>query len=86
VSKPQSYEGTLLAELIPRLETPLRVASGPEGSLVFGVDVFAALALAGAIGLPPAALAAWLPAVETVAVRAINRRLHDDREVSHADD
>ncbi len=27
--------------------------------------------------LPPAAVAEWLPAVEAVAVRAINRRIRD---------
>jgi hypothetical protein len=86
VNKPQSYEGTLFAELIPRLESQLRVISCPDGLLVLGVDVDAALALAGAMGLAAAAVAEWLPGVEAVAVRAINRRLYDDRAVSQADD
>jgi hypothetical protein len=77
VNLPQSYEGILFAELIPRLETLLRVISGPEGLLVLGVDLPAALALAGAMGLPLAAIAEWLPGVEAVAVRAINRRIRD---------
>jgi hypothetical protein len=84
--RPASYEGTLFAELIPRLETQLRVISGSEGLLILGVDMVAALALGGALGLPAAAVAEWLPGVEAVAVRAINRKLHDDRAVSHADD
>ena len=73
----ESYEGQLFAELIPRLETQLRVVAGADGLHVIGVDIVATLALAGAMGLPPAAVAAWLPAVEAVAVRAINRRICD---------
>jgi hypothetical protein len=77
MNKPQSYEGTLFAELIPRLETQLRVVCGPEGLMVHGVDYPAALALAGATGLPPVAIAEWLPGVEAMAIRAINRRIRD---------
>jgi hypothetical protein len=77
VNRPESYEGVLLAELIPRLETQLRVVSSPEGLLVLGIDIVAALALAEATGLPPAAVANWLPAVEAAAVRGINRQIRD---------
>ena len=76
-NRPKSYEGQLFAELIPRLETQLRVVAGADGLHVLGIDIVAALALAGAMGLPPAAVAEWLPAVEAVAVRAINRRIRD---------
>lgn len=77
MNRPESYEGLLFAEIIPKLETQLRVVSGADGLLVLGIDIVAALALAGAMGLPPAAVAEWLPAVEAVAVRAINRRIRD---------
>ena len=76
-NRPMSFEGLLLAELIPRLETQLRVVSGADGLHVLGIDIVAALALAGAMGLPAAAIAEWLPAVEAVAVRGINRRIRD---------
>jgi hypothetical protein len=75
--RPESYEGQLFAELIPRLETQLRVVVGADGLHVLGIDIVAALALADATGLPPAAVAEWLPAVEAVAVRAINQRIRD---------
>ncbi len=77
LNRPESYEGILFAELIPRLESQLRVVSRPEGLLVLGVDIVAVLALAGATGLPPAAVAAWLPAVEAAAVHALNRQIRD---------
>ena len=75
--RPLSYEGILFAELIPRLETQLRVVAGGDGLLVLGVDLTAVLALAGATGLPPAAVANWLPGVEAAAVGALNRRIRD---------
>ena len=77
LNRPESYEGVLFAELIPRLETQLRVVSSPEGLLVLGIDIAATLALAGATGLPAAAVAEWLPAVEAVAIRKINGRIRD---------
>ena len=77
LNRPVSYEGVLFAELIPRLETQLRVVASPEGLLVLGIDFVATLALAGATGLPATAVAEWLPAVEAVAARAINRRICD---------
>jgi hypothetical protein len=77
VNKPQSYEGTLFAELIPRLESQLRVVTGPVCLVVLGVDIVAALALAGVMGLAAAAVAEWLPGVEAVVVRAINGRIRD---------
>ena len=76
-NRPESYEGQLFAELIPRLETQLRVVAGADGLHVLGIDFVATFALAGAMGLPAAAVAEWLPAVEAVAVRAINRRIRD---------
>jgi hypothetical protein len=77
VNRPESYEGTLFAELIPRLESQLRVVASGDGLLVLGVDLVAVLALAGATGLPPAAVANWLPAVEAAVVHAINRQIRD---------
>jgi len=76
-NRPESYEGALFAELVPRLESQLRVVAGADGLHVLGIDIVAALALAGAMGLPATAVAEWLPAVEAVAVRAINRRIRD---------
>jgi len=76
-NRPVSYEGQLFAELIPWLETQLRVVSGGDGVLVLGVDIGAVLALAGATGLPATAVAEWLPAVEAAVVQAVNRRLCD---------
>ena len=77
MNRPLSYEGLLFAELIPRLETQLRVVAGADGLLLLGVDLTAVLALAGATGLPPAAVANWLPAIEAAVVHAINRQIRD---------
>jgi hypothetical protein len=77
VHRPFSYEGVLFAELIPRLETQLRVIASGDGLLVLGIDLAAVLALAGATGLSPVAVANWLPAVEAAAVHAINRQIRD---------
>jgi len=41
---------------------------------VFGLDMSAALALADALGMPPAAAAELLPVIEAVMVGKINER------------
>lgn len=67
--KPISFEGSQVWDLVLRMQNQLRVADGR----IVGFDFGAAFTLAAAIGVPAAAVAEWLPAIEMVAVRELNR-------------
>ena len=64
-------EGAAVWDLALKLGGQLRVVPGA----VLGWDLGAAMALAQALGVNPLAAAEILPAIEAVAVRAINERL-----------
>lgn len=51
------------------MQNQLRVADGR----IVGFDFAAAFAVAAALGVPAAAVAEWLPGIEAVAVREMNR-------------
>ena len=67
----QSVEGAGVWDLALKLGGQLRVVPGA----VIGWDLGAAMALAQALGVNPLAAAEILPAIEAVAVRAINEQL-----------
>jgi len=62
-------------DLVGRLSGQLRVA--PSGGIV-GWDMGAALALAGALGVPGVVVAEWLPAIEAMMVAKLNERLEQE--------
>lgn len=55
-----------------RLGGQLRLVAGQHGTIVIGWDMTAALAMAGALGIPPLAVAELLPPIEAVMVRKLN--------------
>ena len=67
----QSVEGAGVWDLALKLGGQLRVVPGA----VIGWDLGAAVALGRALGVNPLATAEILPAIEAVAVRAINEQL-----------
>ena len=67
----RTVEGAQVWDLALKLGGQLRVAPGA----VIGWDLGAAMALAHALGVNPLAAAELLPAIEAVAVRAINEQL-----------
>ena len=67
----RSVEGAQVWDLALKLGGQLRVVPGA----VIGWDLGAAMALAQALGVNPLAAAEILPAIEAVAVRAINEQL-----------
>ena len=58
-----------------RLAGQMRIA--PSGGII-GWDMGAALALAGALGVPGVAVAELLPPIEAVMVAKLNERLEQD--------
>jgi len=62
-------------DIVGRLGGQLRIA--PSGAII-GWDMGAALAMAGALGLPGATLAEWLPAIEAMMVAKLNKRMEQD--------
>lgn len=63
----------MIWDLVLRLGGQLRSIQGPDSKLIIaGVDMTAALALAGALGLPPRLAAEFLPDIEAALVAAIN--------------
>jgi hypothetical protein len=68
VSRPETFDGWQIWDLVGRLGGQLRVSPGA----VIGWDMGAALALATALGIEPLAAAELLPEVEAVMVRKLN--------------
>ncbi len=66
---PQSVEGRDVWDVVLRIGHQLRVADGR----IIGFDFNAAFTVAAALGVCATALANWLPQIEAVAVREMNR-------------
>ncbi|OUS20358.1 DUF7697 family protein [Puniceibacterium sediminis] len=66
-----TFEGWQVWDLVGRLGGQLRVLPGA----VVGWDMSAALALADALGVPPAAAAELLPVIEAVMVTKLNEQM-----------
>jgi hypothetical protein len=81
MSRPQTVEGRQVWDLVMRIGHQLRICDGA----VVGFDFTAVLALAGAMGVNPAAVAEWLPAIETIAVQEMNKTLRDMTMTDYAD-
>jgi len=62
-------------DIVGRLGGQLRIA--PSGAII-GWDMGAALALAGALGVPGVAVAELLPAIEAAMVAKFNERLEQE--------
>jgi hypothetical protein len=71
LNRPLTHEGWQVWDLVGRLGGQLRVLPGA----VIGWDMSAALALGGALGVPPVAMAELLPVIEAVMVRKLNEEL-----------
>jgi hypothetical protein len=71
LNRPQTFEGWQVWDLVSRLGGQLRAIPGA----VLGWDFAAALALAQALGVPPAAVAELLPSIEAVMVRKLNEEM-----------
>ena len=67
----RTVEGAAVWDLALKLGGQLRVVPGA----VIGWDLGAAMALGQALGVNPLAAAEMLPAIEAVAIRAINEQL-----------
>ncbi|RME96709.1 MAG: hypothetical protein D6773_16810 [Alphaproteobacteria bacterium] len=74
MNAPRSFEGCQVWDLVGRLGGQVRVA--PTGGVV-GWDMGAAMALAVALGVDPAAVGYLLPPLEAVMVRTVNRKNED---------
>jgi len=57
---------------VQRLGGQLRIVSGANNAIVIGWDMTAAFAMAGALDIPPLAVAELLPPIEAVMVRKLN--------------
>jgi hypothetical protein len=66
---------------VERVQNQLRILEGA----VIGFDFGAVLAFAGAMGVNPAAVAEWLPGIEAVVVRELNKTLRDRTMTDDAD-
>lgn len=71
MNRPATVEGWQVWDLVGRLGGQLRVLPGA----VVGWDMSAALALADALGVPPAAAAELLPVIEAVMVAKLNEQM-----------
>ncbi|MCE8512301.1 hypothetical protein KBY22_06325 [Ruegeria pomeroyi] len=71
MNRPQTHEGWQVWDLVGRLGGQLRVMPGA----VVGWDLSAALALAAALGVSPAAAAELLPVIEAVMVAKFNEQM-----------
>jgi hypothetical protein len=71
VNAARTVEGAQVWDLALKLGGQLRVVPGA----VIGWDLGAAMALAHALGVNPLVAAEILPAIEAVAIRAINEQL-----------
>ena len=71
LNAPETVEGVAVWDLALKLGGQLRVVPGA----VLGWDLGAAMLMAQALGVNPLAAAEILPAIEAVAVRAINEQL-----------
>jgi hypothetical protein len=71
LNRPASFEGWQVWDLATRLGGQMRVMPGA----VTGWDMTAVLALAGASGVPAAACAEFLPAIEAAFVAKTNETL-----------
>jgi hypothetical protein len=71
LNRPTTFEGWQVWDLVGRLGGQLRVLAGA----VIGWDMSAALALADALGMPPAAAAELLPVIEAVMVAKYNQQM-----------
>ena len=76
MNRPRTFEGVQVWDLVGRLGGQLRAT----GSAVVGWDMGAALAMARALGVEPAAAVELLPEAEAVMVRTINERVGDRHE------
>ena len=70
----RTVEGAAVWDLCQRLGGQLRVMPGAPAAVI-GWDLGAAMALGHALGVNPLAAAEILPAIEAVAIRAINEQL-----------
>jgi hypothetical protein len=75
LDRPLTLDGWQVWDLAQRLGGQLRAIPG----VVIGWDMGAALAMADALGVPPAAAAELLPVIEAVMVSKLNERM----DVSH---
>jgi len=73
MNRPATLDGWQVWDLAVRLGGQLRVIPGA----VIGWDIGAALALASALGIAPAAAAELLPEIEAVMVRRLNEAIGD---------
>jgi len=71
LNAPQTVEGAQVWDLCLRMGGQLRAVPGA----VLGWDLGAAMALAHALGVNPLVAAEILPAIEAIAVRAINEQM-----------
>ncbi|PRX29003.1 hypothetical protein SAMN05216257_10484 [Meinhardsimonia xiamenensis] len=67
----RTLEGAQVWDVVQRAGGQLRAVPGA----VLGYDMTAVLALAAALGVPPAAVAELVPPIEAVLVRALNARI-----------
>jgi hypothetical protein len=72
-----TLEGRQVWELVLRARNQLRVIQGA----VVGFDFGAVFALASAMGVNRVALAEWLPGIEAVAAREMNRMMKEQSDV-----
>ncbi|NHB78388.1 hypothetical protein G8O29_16870 [Rhodobacter sp. M37P] len=75
MNRPLTFEGAQVWDLAQRLGGQLRILPGA----VIGWDMGAALSLGRALGVPPLAMAEFLPAIEAVMVRRLNETLAAER-------
>ena len=71
-----TYEGWQVWDLAQRMGGQLRAVPGA----VFGWDLGAAMALSSALGVNPLVAAEFLPALEAVAVNALNEQIQTGGE------
>ncbi|MGP6089743.1 DUF7697 family protein [Antarctobacter jejuensis] len=76
MNAPLTFEGWQVWDLVGRLGGQTRILPGA----VTGWDMSAALHLAAALGVPPAAVAELLPTIEAVMVRRTNEQLAAARD------
>lgn len=63
----------MIWDLVLRLSGQVRCVTGADRLIVTGWDMTAALALAGALGIPARLAAEFLPEIEAAMVAATNR-------------
>ncbi len=76
LNQPLTHEGWQVWDLVGRLGGQIRVLPGA----VIGWDMSAALALGGALGVLPLAMAELLPVIEAVMVAKLNEQMEGRRD------